>query len=216
MLRQDNADLRLSDLGREIGLLPERNYQQFVEKRKAIETELHRLRTTFDSGATLEQILRRPEVTYETLPGRISALNPEVALQVEIAVKYEGYIDRQLEEIDRFKKMEEKSIPDGFDYATVPSLRKEARQKLTQIRPSTLGQAARISGVTPADISIVSIWLKRWGQANSSAGTADEGDPRKGSHSAASGPHTNSCDAHAGAEEHMPSENSHGNCCGDL
>jgi tRNA uridine 5-carboxymethylaminomethyl modification enzyme len=109
----------------------------------------------------LTQLLRRPEIRYSDLPFRDPALAPEVIEQVEISIKYAGYIERQDQEVSRFKTMEEKQIPDWLDYQTVPSLRKEARLKLEQIRPKTLGQASRISGVSPADISIVMVWLKR-------------------------------------------------------
>ena len=111
---------------------------------------------------------------YKDLPKRDENLPPEVVQQVEIAIKYAGYIDRQQSEIDRFKSMEGKQIPTSFDYATVPSLRSEARQKLTKIRPATLGQASRISGVSPADIGILTVWLKRAGNGNS---VSDENSP---------------------------------------
>jgi len=103
----------------------------------------------------LAKILSRPEVTYKDLPIRNEALAEEVIQQVEIAVKYAGYIERQEVEVEKFKNLEDKMIPDVFDFSTVPSLRLEARQKLAEIRPATIGQAARISGVSPADISIL-------------------------------------------------------------
>jgi tRNA uridine 5-carboxymethylaminomethyl modification enzyme len=114
----------------------------------------------------LTKILSRPEVTYNILPKRNETLSQEVVQQVEIAVKYAGYIDRQELEVQKFKKLEDKSIPNTFDFSTVPSLRLEARQKFTKIRPATIGQAARISGVSPADISILMVWLKRSANAN--------------------------------------------------
>ena len=161
LLRQDNADMRLSQVGYDIGLLPARNYQRFLVKQKAIQKELLRLDAVRIGTLTLTQMLRRPENTYFSLPTANPDLPPGAAEQVEIAIKYAGYIDRQEQEITKFKSMEEKQIPDWLDYSTVPSLRKEARLKLQQIRPRTLGQASRISGVSPADVSIVMVWMKR-------------------------------------------------------
>ena len=161
LLRQDNADARLSRIGYEIGLLPERNFQQFEIKEKAVQSEIARLETTRRGAETLAQLLRRPEVTYRDISITNTLLSYEVIQQVEIALKYEGYITRQEAEVAKFKNLEDKRIPDGFDYSAVPSLRNEARQKLIQILPGTLGQAARISGVSPADISILMVWLKR-------------------------------------------------------
>ncbi|MFN7139485.1 MAG: tRNA uridine-5-carboxymethylaminomethyl modification enzyme MnmG/GidA [Limisphaerales bacterium] len=161
LLRQDNADLRLSEIGYDIGLLPERNYHKFCEKKTAIACELLRLEKTRAGQDTLAQLLRRPEVSYTELPNARTDLTPEVIQQVEIALKYAGYIDRQEAEVARFKTLEDKQIPEGFDYSTVHSLRTEARQKLTKIRPATIGQASRISGVSPSDIGILLVWLKR-------------------------------------------------------
>jgi tRNA uridine 5-carboxymethylaminomethyl modification enzyme len=161
LLRQDNADMRLSEIGHEIGLLPQHNYKRFCAKKIAIENELNRLNKTIYENSSLIKILSRPEVAYKNLPSRDESLSEEIVQQVEIAVKYAGYIDRQELEIKKFKKLEDKLIPDTFDFSTVPSLRLEARQKFTKIRPKTIGQAARISGVSPADISILMVWLKR-------------------------------------------------------
>ena len=161
LLRQDNADLRLSELGHGLGLLPERNFRQFQTKQSAIETEISRLETTREGAETLTQLLRRPELSYADLPAKNPELTEEVIQQVEIAVKYAGYIDRQEIEVARFKTLEDKQIPGTFDYDTVHSLRTEARQKLSKIRPATLGQASRISGVSPSDIGILMVWLKR-------------------------------------------------------
>src|SRR5204863_1460873 len=127
------------------------------------ETEIERLRHTRLAGETLESILRRPEVSYSTLQHKNNLLDPEAIAQVEIAVKYAGYISRQEAEITKFKSLEHKQIPANFDFSAVPSLRSEARQKLANIRPATLGQASRISGVSPADIAILMVWLKRAG-----------------------------------------------------
>lgn len=161
LLRQDNADLRLSRLGREIGLLPETHYAQVVEKETAVRNELARIATTRCGQDTLEELLRRPEVAYRDLQGSRTDLPEEVVEQVEFSVKYAGYIQRQVAEVERFRSMEEKEIPEGFDYERVPGLRNEARQKLGQIRPKTFGQASRISGVSPADLSLVMVWAKR-------------------------------------------------------
>jgi tRNA uridine 5-carboxymethylaminomethyl modification enzyme len=161
VLRQDNADLRLSELGHQIGLLADRNYEAFDQKRRAIEVETARLHETRDGQETLAQLLRRPEISYGMLPRRNHVLTDEVTQQVEISIKYAGYIERQGAEVDKFKTLENKSIPPEFDYSYVPSLRLEARQKLSKIRPVTIGQASRISGVSPADVSLVLVWLKR-------------------------------------------------------
>jgi len=163
LLRQDNADLRLSQIGHEIGLLSTRCYNQFSAKETAINNEINRLHSTHSKTDSLAKILSRPETLYKDLPNRNDQLTPEVIQQVEITVKYAGYIDRQELEVGKFKSLESKEIPAAFDFATVPSLRIEARQKLAKIRPATIGQAARISGVSPADISIILVSLKRWG-----------------------------------------------------
>ena len=174
LLRQDNADLRLSDIGHDIGLLPERHYRTFVAKRQAVEDEINRLHKTFHVSDSLAKILSRPEMLYKDLPNRVENLSEEVIQQIEITIKYAGYIERQEVEVEKFKDLEDKTIPAGFDFATVPSMKPEARQKLTKIRPATIGQAARISGVTPSDISILMIWLKRYGQAATAANGSSE------------------------------------------
>lgn len=163
LLRQDNADMRLSEIAHQIGLLPAHNYRKFEEKREAFAAELTRLERTRSGSETLAQILRRPEVQYRNIPNANLSLSEELIQQVEITIKYAGYISRQDAEVAKVKNLEEKQIPESFDYSTVPSLRKEARQKLTEIRPATLGQASRISGVSPADIGILMVWLKRAG-----------------------------------------------------
>jgi tRNA uridine 5-carboxymethylaminomethyl modification enzyme len=166
LLRQDNADLRLSQIGLDIGLLPKRNGILYSAKKESIENELKRLRETYYIKDTLAKILSRPEVKYRDLPHQNPQLSDEVIQQVEIAIKYAGYVERQEIEVARVKTLEEKNIPPTFDFSTVPSLRLEARQKLAKIRPQTIGQAGRISGVSPADISILLVWLKRSGSLN--------------------------------------------------
>ena len=161
ILRQDNADLRLSELGHQLGLLPPRSYQRFLKKREAIRTEIERLENTRSGSISLAQMLRRPTVTYRDLPGANDTLPEEVVQQIEISVKYDGYINRQETEVAKFRALEGKQIPAWIDYSSIPSLRTEARQKLTKTRPATLGQASRISGVSPADISLLMIWMKR-------------------------------------------------------
>ena len=160
LLRQDNADLRLSPIGYEIGLLPKRHYEAVQAKQTAIATEIARLEQTRNGPESLAQLLRRPEVRYADISNNIH-LSSDTIQQVEIIIKYAGYISRQQTEIARFKDLEDKQIPNNFDFGSVPSLRQEARQKLGQIRPATIGQASRISGVSPADISILLVWLKR-------------------------------------------------------
>jgi len=161
LLRQDNADLRLSELGYQAGLLPERNYRQCQAKLEAIERELTRLRTTRSGQETLEQCLRRPDICYHDLPSQDQTLSQEVIQQVEIAVKYAGYIDRQEVEVRKFKGLENVQIPEWLDFGSVHGLRTEARIKLMAIKPQTVGQASRISGITPADISLVLVTMKR-------------------------------------------------------
>jgi len=170
LLRQDNADLRLGGLGHEIGLLPARNARKLEAKRAAIENELARLEKTRAGADTLAQLLRRPEMTYANLPNRNAGLPEEVIQQVEIFLKYEGYIARQEVEVAKLKSLEDKQIPAWMDYSKVPSLRTEARQKLAKIQPGTLGQASRISGVSPSDIGILMVWLKQGAPANGGRG----------------------------------------------
>jgi tRNA uridine 5-carboxymethylaminomethyl modification enzyme len=163
VLRQDNADLRLSEIGHKIGLLPDRNYRKVRAKEEVINNEINRLCKTYYDYNSLAKILSRPEKTYKDLPNRNETLSDAIIQQIEITIKYAGYIERQAFEVEKFKTLENKMIPDTFDFSTVPSLRLEARQKFCKIRPATIGQAARISGVSPADISILMVYLKRWG-----------------------------------------------------
>ena len=189
LLRQDNADLRLSEIGRDVGLLPERLWQKVATKRDAIATELDRLAKTHVGSDSQARMLRRPEVNYRDLPHRDETLSPEVVEQVEVALKYDGYIQRQEGEIAKFRTMEDKRIPDWLDYESLRNLRPEARQKLAKVRPATLGQASRISGVSPADISVVMIAMKR----------APAEEP-----------------PFCGAAEHQDDLPGHAGCCGDL
>lgn len=161
LLRQDNADLRLGTIGYDVGLLSSQQYEAVRSKQEAVEMELMRLRSTRVGSETLEQLLRRPGVSHEHLPSQGSALPSEVVEQVEFVAKYAGYVERQLNEVRRFAHLEQKQIPPDFDYRVVSGLKTESRLKLSQHRPRTLGEASRISGVTPSDLSLILVWLKR-------------------------------------------------------
>jgi len=165
LLRQDNADERLAPIAYEVGLLPEKHYKRTMEKYIAVTRELERLQNTRFQGFTLEQILRRPEMTYERLPYTDASLPPEVIRNVEITVKYTGYIERQKREVAKYQQFDSTEIPDCFDYQKIIGLKTEARQKLATIKPKTLGQALRIPGVTPADISLIMVRLKAANQS---------------------------------------------------
>ncbi len=182
LLRQDNADLRLTSLGREIGLISEERYEKFLEKKELIEKEIERLKNTYlppseavlkylesrnstaiKSGIQVTELLRRPEISYESLSQvcELPELPRAVREQVEVAVKYEGYIKRQMQQVEQYKKLEGRKIPQPIDYNEIQGLRLEARQKLSQIRPDSIGQASRITGVSPADISVLLIYLEQ-------------------------------------------------------
>jgi len=160
-LRQDNADLRLTKIGREVGLVNDTQWDLFSKRKQLIEEETSRLLHLRDDSLTYVELLRRPEVSYQSLPKANLSLPLDVQEQVEIQVKYAGYISRDLEQIQRFTQLEEKQIPSWIDYEKIPSLRFESRQKLIRFKPDSIGQASRISGVTPADISLLLIWLKK-------------------------------------------------------
>lgn len=180
--RQDNADLRLSEYGFRVGLLSEYRYNRVLEKKRIIAEEIERLKNTsvgttknvtellnkynsteLVSGITLAELVRRPELSYSAI-SPIDKNRPEVddeiADQINIELKYEGYISRQIKQVEQFKKLEKKKIPEDFDYDLVPSLRIEARQKLKKIKPVSIGQASRISGVSPADINVLVVFMK--------------------------------------------------------
>ncbi len=195
LLRQDNADLRLTDIGYRAGLVTEDRYVRFSLKRAQIEQELNRLRSThvgikeevqaflesqgssrLNTGIALSELMRRPEIDYRAM----AAIDPErpelpddVVEQVAISLKYEGYIKRQQQQVEQFKKLERKFIPEDINYDDVYSLRIEAKQKLNQIRPKSIGQASRISGVSPADISVLLVYLEQIRQKNKK-GSNDE------------------------------------------
>lgn len=181
LLRQDNADLRLREIGYQVGLVSKEEYEALLKKKEMIDREIERLKntklggsasvqayltahgsSTLKTAASLAELMCRQELSYEILaevdPER-STLPEDVVQQVEIEIKYEGYIERQLHQVDQFKKMEKKMIPADLDYDLVPSLRIEARQKLKEYRPVSVGQASRISGVSPADISVLLVYL---------------------------------------------------------
>ncbi len=186
LLRQDNADLRLTPIGHAVGLISEERYRAFLKKKEAIEQEKERLAavhvstganpllrelhsTELSSGTTLAELLKRPEITYDALaavdPDR-PALSADITEQVEIQIRYAGYIEKQIQQVEKFKKLENKKIPKEIDYETVGNLRTEAVQKLTRIRPESIGQASRISGVSPADISVLIVWMEQHRRQN--------------------------------------------------
>lgn len=168
-LRQDNADLRLTPIGREIGLVTDSHWEMFTEKRRLIEQEIGRLCSTRNTHQTYAELLRRPEISYRDLDIANHSLPKDVQSQVEIQIKYEGYIARDVEQIQRFKSLENKRLPSSIDYDQIPSLRVESRQKFKKFRPDSIGQASRISGVTPADIAILLVWLRKSSLSQSGA-----------------------------------------------
>jgi len=161
LLRQDNADLRLTEKGGELGLASADRVRRMREKRTRIEACRSLLTAARRDGKSLEDWLRRPEITWNDLPEEFQRIPGEIAEAVEADVKYSGYVARDLERIGVLKEMESREIPENFDYAKVIGLKTEARQKLSEIRPRTFGQAARISGVNPSDISALAVWASR-------------------------------------------------------
>ncbi|MCD7955239.1 MAG: tRNA uridine-5-carboxymethylaminomethyl(34) synthesis enzyme MnmG [Lachnospiraceae bacterium] len=182
LLRQDNADLRLTEIGYEIGLISEERYRKLLKKKQQISEEIERVENTYvsdqdsvqqllsehgstalRSSASLGELIRRPELSY----GEIAAIDPDrpslpedVQDQVNISIKYKGYLDRQMKQVEQFKKLETKRIPESVNYEEISGLRLEARQKLSRYRPASIGQASRIAGVSPADISVLLVYLK--------------------------------------------------------
>ncbi len=182
LLRQDNADLRLTEIGHKVGLISEDRYNKFLIKKKAIEDEVERLRnivvkptdvnnnylesigtSRITTGVKMADLLKRPQVTYENLAfidiDRVE-LDERVKKEVEILLKYEGYINLESVQVDKFKKLENKKLSEDINYSEISGLRLEARQKLDKVKPSSVGQASRISGVSPADITVLLIWLE--------------------------------------------------------
>ena len=180
MLRQDNADERLTPIGHKVGLISDERYQKLLDKLRAVDDEMERVSginispavanpvlerynsTPIKTGIKLCELIKRPELSYEKLE-EIDTDRPElpdaVIEQAEIKLKYDGYIRRQFAEVEKAKKMEEKLLPPDTDYGKIQGLRLEARQKLDKIRPKSLGQASRISGVSPSDMSVLIVWL---------------------------------------------------------
>lgn len=160
-LRQDNAYFRLLEKSKQLGIVDSTDLTEISSQWDQIIAELERLKKIFHQGKSLAQLLRSPERTYEELPQNMPGLDPDVKQQVEISVKYAGYIKRERERIEISKRQEKQNIPIDFEYDLVKSLRYEAREKLKKIRPENLGQASRISGVNPSDITILGMWLKK-------------------------------------------------------
>lgn len=191
LLRHDNADLRLTPIGHEIGLISEERYAAFLDKKKKVEAEIARLQQVkvkaaevntlleelgsapIADGSNLLVLMRRPEVSYsfvEQVAPSEEVLNEEMQEQVEIQIKYAGYIEKQLQHVERLQKMEKKKLPTDIDYSSIQGLAMEARQKMASIRPISIGQASRIAGVTPADISILLVYLEQYSRVAAAKG----------------------------------------------
>ena len=183
LLRQDNADLRLTPIGHDVGLISDERYNKFLNKRENIEKEINRLKkltvkptekvneilrknntSVLTTGTKMAELLKRPEIKYEDL-AEIDDERPELSLQekeeVEIQIKYEGYIKLQEAQVEKFKKLEEKILPEEIDYEEIKGISLEGRQKLNKFKPHSIGQASRISGVSPSDISVLVIYLQQ-------------------------------------------------------
>ena len=174
LLRQDNADLRLCEISKQAGLLSNHQYEIYSRKKTQYQNELERVKKTRQGAHSLEQLLKRNDFSHKDLPQPNVPLSPEVAEQVEINVKYAGYIERQEIEVEQFKKMEGRSIPDWIDYDQILGLRTESRLKLKEIQPATIGLASRISGINPTDVSLLMVWIKR-GQQEPKVDTENSG-----------------------------------------
>lgn len=186
VLRQDNADTRLTELGYQIGLVSRERYEKYLQKKHNVELEIKRLENTsikpeiankimektgnapVSGSILLSELLKRPKITYELIASIIDENNIEwpkltrhEKMEVEVSIKYAGYINKQLAQVERFKKLENKSLDMNIDYSKIKGLRIEAAQKLDAIKPISLGQASRISGVSPADINVLLIWLSK-------------------------------------------------------
>ena len=183
VLRQDNADLRLTEIGYDIGLASEERYLRYLAKKENVAREADRLQkktfapgeindfltghgtTQVQSRISMADLLKRPQITYEDLAEIDGADRPELSYhevtQLEVQIKYEGYIKKQLAQIERFKKLEDRKLSPDLDYSSIEGLRIEASQKLDQLKPESLGQASRISGVSPADINVLLIYLEK-------------------------------------------------------